>query len=131
MVTAAALGGSRGAVPVRDFKDLPGLRIGQDTQAGLFRPGTCRVPPLTVLIVSQHTVTAGHHFLVSPTFPTTPNLTGHLLLWLPEHCLLFPQRAFYDYILFTGFISVLPPLSCEPHEGRDLLCVRLWEHKGD
>lgn len=45
MVTAAALGGSRGAVPVRDFKDLPGLRIGQDTQAGLFRPGTCRVPP--------------------------------------------------------------------------------------
>lgn len=38
VVTAATLGGSRGAVPIRDIKDLPGKRVGKDSQAPLFWP---------------------------------------------------------------------------------------------
>lgn len=37
VVTAAALGRSWGAVPIRDVKDLPGKRVGRDCQAPSLR----------------------------------------------------------------------------------------------
>ena len=42
VVTAAALGGSWGAVPIRDIKDLWGKRVGKDPQAPVFRPTELR-----------------------------------------------------------------------------------------
>lgn len=38
VITATTLGGSGGTVPIRNVKDLPGERVGNDSQAWLFKP---------------------------------------------------------------------------------------------
>lgn len=50
MVTAATLGGSWGAVPIRDIKDLPGKRVGKYSEAPLF--GASRAPMSLKLLPS-------------------------------------------------------------------------------
>lgn len=54
VITAAALGGSWSTVPIRDIKDLPGKRVGDDSQACLFRPAELRRllgPPFALVLL--------------------------------------------------------------------------------
>lgn len=129
-ITAATLGGSWGAVPIRNIEDLPGKGWVM-TLSWLFRTTELWGPLGSSLGPCFHPLFITHSDSRTPfpqvtDFPTPPAPSkGKPLLFLPQHFVLFPggtcSRVIIAY-LSEWFLNVSPLSGCKP-EGRGLLCA--------
>lgn len=130
-LTAATLGGSWGAVPIRNIEDLPGRgwEMGDDSALAL-RTAELWVALGAFLCPCFHPLFITHsdsrtllpQVTDSPAAPAPSK--GKPLLSLPWRCVLVPastcSRCIIAY-LFEWFLMVSSLSGCKPHAGRDLL----------